>query len=86
MNRKKFEARVARIGAEAISESIAETADQVTILYGSPTQRLVAELGLYARHLRTWTCDQEDFGAVRPLRELLNDAALTISLQSERNA
>jgi hypothetical protein len=75
-----FDRKVQRIVDNAIEESLEEVASAVTIRFGSPTQRLIEELGVYARHLRTWTCDKEDIGAVRPLRELLNDAALFITI------
>jgi hypothetical protein len=36
---------------------------------------LADELRLWAKHLRTWTCDVEQFGTVRPLNVTLKDAA-----------
>jgi hypothetical protein len=37
--------------------------------------KLIEELRQYERHLRTWTTDSVEFGAVRSLRQLLGDAA-----------
>jgi len=82
MGRETHERRVERIAREAIVNSLQAIEDAMVIKYGSPLDALTTELRLYAKHLRTWTCDTEEFGAVRPLRDLLADAALTISLQA----
>lgn len=77
-----FEENLRRLTAEATDASQREIADAISIKFGSPTHRLIAELGIYARHLETWTCDAEEIGDVRPLRDLLADAAMTLSIQA----
>lgn len=39
------------------------------------------ELRLYAEHLRTWTLADEEVGNVRPLKQLLSDAAAALTKQ-----
>ena len=76
------ERRLTAVAKQAIEETQQAVESALTIRYGSPTQRLIAELGVYARRLATWTCDAEEIGEVRPLRDLLNDAALHIAVTS----
>jgi hypothetical protein len=77
-----FEETLSRITTAAIEATQQEIALAFDVRFGSPTQQMIGELGLYARHLATWTCDEEEFGNVRPLRDLLADAALTITIQA----
>lgn len=85
MNRfsRPLERKLERITAAAIEASQQEIALAFDIKFGSPTERLIGELGTYARHLTTYTCDEEEIGNVRPLRDLLADAALTLSIQAK---
>ena len=80
-----FEKELDRLTKQSIEASLREIATALDLRYGSPTAKIVAELRLYVAHLRTWAFDTEEFGAVRPLRDLLNDAALIISLQGCRS-
>lgn len=80
------DAAVERLTNSAIEESLGEIERGLSLRFGSPLQKLIAELGQYARHLQTWSCDAEETGDVRPLKELLNDAALTLHLQSRGEA
>lgn len=43
---------------------------------------LIAELRAYERHIRSWTTDSEEFGAVRSLRQLLGDAAARLEARA----
>lgn len=83
MSYEPFERKLERITAAAIEASQQEIALAFDIKFGSPTERLIGELGIYARHLASYTCDEEEIGNVRPLRDLLADAALALSIQAK---
>jgi hypothetical protein len=73
---------------EALTKRVAELEEAIEIekppatlteyLDSQDALRAAKELRLWAKHLRTWTCDREDFGTVRPLKEALKNAASMI--------